>query len=103
MPTYHVTAEFDLNITDLEAVQERARQAFLNMITTFGGAFTNLLPGVETPEQAAASASENTAMALSMLVKDVVAFGVSAAFPPGTTAANLQIQNDAPSPPLQAP
>ncbi len=97
MPTYRVTAEFDLTVSDVTAMQGIAHQAFTAL---FEGVSSLSSPFVETKEQASDYAAQNIRWGVTVLVTQMLAHGVKAAFPPGSTVSNVATNNNAPNDPF---
>ncbi len=92
MAKYRVRVEFDLTVEDMDAIQARAHPGFEALIAESGGNIVS--PFVNTPQQAADYAAQNPAMALSMVVKDIVVDGATHVLPLGTVLSHIKIQHD---------
>lgn len=94
MPTYRVTAEFDLVVPQTEAVQDFANR-WLAEVTAghqvSGGIAT-------TPQEVADYGAQNVRWAVSILVSQILATGAQQVYP-GSTVRDLEINNNAPNGP----
>jgi hypothetical protein len=94
--TVRVTAEFDINISDLDAMQAMAHEQFTHLMEESGPLVSDI---VDTKQQGADVAAQNVRWAVMMLTSQLLAHGVKAAFPAGSTVANLRTNINAPNGP----